>query len=86
MWFFGFKWYAIVAFSNLWKPHSCEKSSFWVAIENALDQSDWIFFKVLISQNLIEVECLLFACYERSIEATIFPKGCCRHELNESTK
>ena len=42
------------------KPHGCEKSTSWVVIENTLDQSDCIFFKILISQKLFEVESLLF--------------------------
>ena len=33
-----------------------------VIIENALDQSDCLIFKILISQKLFEVESLLFAC------------------------
>ena len=33
-----------------------------VVIENALDQSDCLIFKILISQKLLEVESLLFAC------------------------
>ena len=33
-----------------------------VVIENALDQSDCLIFKILISQKLFEVDSLLFAC------------------------
>ena len=33
-----------------------------VVIENALDQSDCLIFKILISQKLFEVESSLFAC------------------------
>ena len=71
-WFFGFKWYTIVAFGNLWKPHGCEKSSSWVVIENAVYQSDCILFKILISQKLFEVESLLFACNKMSMDARIW--------------
>ena len=69
MWFFSFKWYT--TFENLQKRHGCEKSSSLVVIENTLDQSDCINFKILISQKLFEIESLLFACNKISMEAVI---------------
>ena len=73
MWFFGFKWYT--TFDSLYKTHGCEKSSLFVVIENKLDQSDCMFFKVLISQKLFEVESLLFTCNKISIEAAVWSRS-----------
>ena len=72
MWFYGFKWYT--TFDHLQKQHSCEKSNSLVVIENTLDQSDCIISKILISQKLFEVEGLLFACNNVSMEAAIWSR------------
>ena len=45
IWIFGSKRYTIVAFGNLKKLHSCEKSTSWVVIKNGLNKSDCIVFK-----------------------------------------
>ena len=70
MWFFGFKWYT--TFENLQVRHGCEKSSSSVAIEKTLDQSDCIILIILISQKLLELESLFFACNKISLEAAIW--------------
>ena len=44
-------------------------------IENTLDQSDCIISKILISQKLFEVEGLLFACNNVSMEAAIWSRS-----------
>ena len=51
--------------------HGCEKSSSSVAIEKTLDQSDCIILIILISQKLLELESLFFACNKISLEAAI---------------